>query len=34
VFDTGLGAWAFPQTQLTYNAIHNTHFHIKRPRER
>ncbi|GAB3380740.1 RHS repeat domain-containing protein [Lysobacter fragariae] len=33
-FDTGLGAWGFAQTQLTYNAIHNTHFHIKRPRER
>lgn len=33
-FDTGLGAWGFAQTRLTYNAVHNTHFHIKRPRER
>ena len=33
-FDTSLGAWGFPQTRLGYGATHNTHFHIKRPRER
>lgn len=33
-FDTGLGAWGYPQDRLAYNAVHNTHFHIKRPRER
>lgn len=33
-FDTGLGAWGFPQDQLGYDEVHNTHFHIKRPRER
>ncbi|WP_448481255.1 hypothetical protein [Pseudoxanthomonas mexicana] len=33
-FDTGLGAWGFPQNQLVYNAVHNSHFHVKRPRER
>lgn len=33
-FDTGLGAWGFPQSRLVYNAVHNTHFHIKRPRDR
>ncbi|GGK05246.1 hypothetical protein [Luteimonas terricola] len=32
--DTGLGAWGFPQDRLVYNAVHNSHFHIKRPRER
>lgn len=33
-FDTGLGPWSYPQNQLVYNAVHNSHFHIKRPRER
>ena len=33
-FDTGLGAWGFPQERLRYDEIHNSHFHIKRPRER
>jgi hypothetical protein len=33
-FDTGLGAWGFPQNELVYNAVHNSHFHIKRPRDR
>lgn len=33
-FDTGLGAWGFPQERLGYDEIHNSHFHIKRPRER
>ena len=33
-FDTGLGAWGFPQDRLDYDATHNSHFHIKRPRER
>lgn len=33
-FDPGLGAWGFPQDRISYNAVHNTHFHIKRPRER
>ncbi|MBA3487759.1 MAG: hypothetical protein H0T88_11340 [Lysobacter sp.] len=33
-FDTGLGGWAFPQDRLVYNAVHNSHIHIKRPRER
>jgi hypothetical protein len=33
-FDTGLGAWSYPQTRLVYNAVHNSHIHIKRPRER
>ena len=28
-FDTGLGAWGFPQNQLVYNAVHNSHFHVK-----
>lgn len=33
-FDTGLGPWGFDQTRLTYNAIHNSHWHIARPRDR
>lgn len=34
-FDTGLGAWGFAgAARLGYDAIHNTHFHIKRPRDR
>ena len=32
--DTGLGPWGFPQERLRYDEIHNSHFHIKRPRER
>lgn len=32
--DTGLGAWGFDQSRLTYNAVHNSHWHIKRPRDR
>lgn len=33
-FDTGLGNWGFPQARLRYDEVHNSHFHIKRPRER
>ena len=34
-FDTGLGAWGFAgAARLGYDAVHNTHFHIKRPRDR
>lgn len=32
--DTGLGAWGFDQSRLTYNSVHNSHWHIKRPRDR
>lgn len=32
--DTGLGAWGFDQSRLTYNRVHNSHWHIKRPRDR
>lgn len=33
-FETGLGAWGYPQNRLAYDAVHNSHFHVKRPRER
>jgi len=34
-FDPGLGAWGFAGAALlSYDAVHNSHFHIKRPRER
>ncbi len=33
-FDSGLGVWGFPQDRLRYDEVHNSHFHIKRPRER
>lgn len=33
-YDSGLGAWGYPQNRLIYNAVHNSHWHIKRPRDR
>lgn len=33
-FNTGLGPWGFDQTRLTYNAVHNSHWHVARPRDR
>ena len=32
--NTGLGPWGFDQTRLTYNAVHNSHWHVARPRDR
>jgi hypothetical protein len=34
-YDSGLGAWAFnPGARMGFDRVHNSHFHIKRPRER
>jgi hypothetical protein len=34
-YDTGLGAWTYnPGNRMRFDAVHNSHFHIKRPRER